>query len=359
MSFTITLVMSGDDENFGYEDNGTNISMILGPGCNVNWGDSSANTIVTSTAPLPPHSCGSTIVITGPNTLTSMRLEGNFAEEIDLSKGKWISSISGTLPSKLVSLYLSVSDTYTNTLVFPKTLTTLHYLGNGPDTLGNSVQNAIFPSTVNSIRLPKNAEFVNIAKCSKLTLASIYSTPIRSVVRRLIWPNNLKTVDFSLFTVDGGGIYTGAGGFILYGNSLTSVNFSETVDFQILQLNCPKLTTMPIFNKSELTMLNISETAIKTVNMSNCTSLVNFYIPLIATSLNLSGCTSLEKTALNNFGTLSKLSSINVSGCSSLERAILPPSVKTADFRNTPLATFLSDSSKDGLYIVSPLFTFT
>lgn len=362
MSFALTLTLSqlGDDGEgtFGYEDNGTNVSMILGPGCTVNWGDNSANTTVTTTAPLAPHSCGNTIVITGPNTLTSMRLEGNFAEETN-DLGKWISSISGTLPSKLVSLYLAVSDTYVNTLVFPKTLTTLHYIGNGPKTDSNPVD-VIFPATVTSIRLPKLALNVNIAICSKLTLASIYSTPITSTILRLYWPNNLKTIDFSLFTLQGGGPSTGY--FLLRGNGLTSVNFTDQVNFEYIDLRCPKLTTMPIFKKSSLAILYTYDCAIKNVNLSNCTALVDFSPSSVATSINLSGCTSLVKIHYITNRITSKLTSLNANGCTLLERVVLQPTVKTADFRNTALATalqadYVTSSSEEGLYVVNPLFT--
>jgi hypothetical protein len=360
MSFTLTLSLGQiglpEPGTFGYDNEGTNVSMILGPGCTVNWGDDSAPTTVTTATPLPPHSCGNTIIITGPNTLTSMRLEGNFEETND--KGKWISSVSGTLPSKLVSLYLSVDDDYTNTLVFPKTLTTLHYIGNGPKTDSSPVD-VIFPPSVTSIRLPKEARFVNIANCSKLTLASIYSTPIKSQIEKLFWPDNLKTIDFSLFTLDGGG--PNLNYFFLSGNGLTSINFTQDIDFLYIDLRCPKLTTMPIFKKSSLQYLNLRFCAIKNVNFSNCTSLTDFSVPAVATNLNLSGCTSLLKVSYEVNFIMSKLTSLNANGCTSLERVVLQPTVKTVDLRNTALATALqtayTDNSSEGLYIVNLLFT--
>jgi len=110
-TFTLTLTL---------DVAGTCSGLKFDTDCTINWGGSNGSTTLTKNT-VGTHACGTTVIITGPNTTTSVQL--------NLSTSSTMTGISGTFPTSCITLDLSGCTKLTTFPALPSTCTTLNLTG--------------------------------------------------------------------------------------------------------------------------------------------------------------------------------------------------------------------------------------
>ena len=108
-------------------------------------------------------------------------------------------------------------------------------------------------------------------------------------------------------------------------NPLTSLNVSDCPTLEYLDCENNQLTSLNVSNSKKLKSIDYNSETLTSIDATGCVSLTNFRLSTYVSSVNLSGCTSLEH--VRKWADIKYLTplSLNVSGCTSLKSLSLYP----------------------------------
>ena len=343
--FSLTLGVTGPSgpSSFGF---GSNAFTSIGSGgtITINWGIDNTTesfTLTRSTVPgfstwfvsssISPRPCGSTITISGPNTINYMTLNKSTTGNIF--------SITGSYPTSLENLSIQFGAVPTWT---PPNIENINLLGaTGPSSFTGGSKLIYFTSSLNlaSLNLTASTKLTNLILTStefttlptlpssllELTtppnITSLSGLPAKLTYLGLFLSTELTTLPTlpsSLLRLQTPPNITSLSGLptnltslnLIASTKLTSVNLGSATKLttltglpaSLLELTTPpNITSLPVL-PSSLTSLNLTaSTKLTSVNLSGLTQLTQVPgLPKSCTTLNLTGCTGIRKIKLDS-----------------------------------------------------------